>query len=208
MTAPLPPLPPVPGDDWGGVPAGPSMLDVLTDEHHQLRLICADLYRGAGGRRRRRRLADVLTASIARHLSAEEQYLYPTVRAVLPDGDPIADHELVADREMLRTLRGLTATEVTGAAYDRLVRRLRGQLSRHAGTAAGQIFPRLRAVCPETDLVRLGNRVEIAEEAAPTRPHPYAPSRPPWNKVVDPALGVADKVRDVLSGRTTYPADL
>ncbi|MBX6721770.1 MAG: hemerythrin domain-containing protein, partial [Dactylosporangium sp.] len=58
------------------------------------------------------------------------------------------------------------------------------------------------------DLVRLGNRILVAEEAAPTRPPPRAPDRPPWNKLVDPVLGVADKLRDVLTRRVTYPADL
>ena len=64
---------------------------------------------------------------------------------------------------------------------------------------------KLRAALPEHDLIRLGNRVQIAEEAAPTRPHPGAPATPPLNKLVDPALGVVDKIRDLLSGRSTWP---
>jgi hypothetical protein len=50
--------------------------------------------------------------------------------------------------------------------------------------------------------------VEAAEEAAPTRPHPGTPATPPWNKIVDPAVAVADKVRDVVGRRTTYRRDL
>ena len=36
-------------------------------------------------------------ADVIRHLSAEEQYLYPAVRAVLPDGDRFAEAELATD---------------------------------------------------------------------------------------------------------------
>jgi hypothetical protein len=61
---------------------------------------------------------------------------------------------------------------------------------------------------PIDDLIRVGNRVELAEEAAPTRPHPATPSSPPWNKIVDPAVAVVDKLRDVVTRRTTYPTDL
>ena len=71
-----------------------------------------------------------------------------------------------------------------------------------------EILPALARALDESDLVRLGNRVEIAEEAAPTRPHPQAPAAPPWNRVVEPALGVIDKMRDVASGRHTRPEDL
>ena len=61
---------------------------------------------------------------------------------------------------------------------------------------------------PIEDLIRVGNRIELAEEAAPTRPHPGTPSTPPWNKIVDPAVAVVDKVRDVVTRRTTYARDL
>jgi hypothetical protein len=45
--------------------------------------------------------------------------------------------------------------------------------------------------------------VLIAEEAAPTRPHPGTPATPPWNKVVDPMVGVVDRLRDAVDRRTT-----
>lgn len=208
MSAPLPPLPPVAGAEWGDQPTGRSMIDILVAEHHQIRMLCVDLADLAGPAERRRRVADVLTATITRHLSAEEQYLYPTVRTLLPGGAPLADHEIVADEAILRTLRRLTAAHPGDDGYERLVHALNGQVARHVDEASRRIFPRLRTRCPEPDLVRLGNRIEIAEEAAPTRPHPATPARPPWNKVIDPGLGVVDKLRDLLSGRRTYPHDL
>jgi hypothetical protein len=61
---------------------------------------------------------------------------------------------------------------------------------------------------PIEDLIRVGNRFETAAEAAPTRPHPATPSSPPWNKVVDPAVAVVDKLRDAVTRRTTYAKDL
>ena len=69
-------------------------------------------------------------------------------------------------------------------------------------------MPLLVRMASVEDLVRLGNRVESAKEAAPTRPHPGTPATPPWNKVVDPAVAIVDKVRDVVGRRTTYPQDL
>jgi hypothetical protein len=127
---------------------------------------------------------DVFVACLVRHLSAEAQYLYPTARRVLPSGARLADAALALDRILLRA-------PLTPAVLD-------------AHLSLG-LHRKLSRVLPEHDLIRLGNRVQVAQEAAPTRPHPSAPDTPPLNKLVDPALGVVDKVRDVLSRRTTWP---
>ena len=217
MTAtPLPPLPPLLGaDESDAHPGGPSMLDVLTEEHHQL----ADLYQelaayqepvAAGEDRavddaRLAALTSALAATLTRHLSAEEQYLYPTVRAVLPDGERLARVEIDADEAISHALRRLEA----GPPADlRGLEEVEPALRLHIRRAEESLFPRLRAALDENDLIRLGNRVQIAEEAAPTRPHPGTPFTPPWNKLVEPAVGVVDKVRDVATRRTTRVEDL
>lgn len=130
---------------------------------------------------------DVFVACLVRHLSAEAQYLYPAARRVLPAGPRLADAALALDRI-------LRCDPLAPAALD-------GHLSLG-------LHRKLLGVLPEHDLIRLGNRVRIAQEAAPTRPHPGAPDTPPLNKLVDPALGVVDKVRDLLSRRTTWPSHI
>ncbi|MEE6259897.1 hemerythrin domain-containing protein [Plantactinospora sonchi] len=206
MSVPLPPLPPtVEDEDYR--PGGQSMVELLAQEHDQIVALCAELTDDTPTERRSQ-VAEVLTATVARHLSGEEQYLYPTVRSVLPDGGTVADRELEADTALLRTLQELSGVTPADARFDELADELAHGLRRHAETARTAIFPALRASASETDLIRLGNRVEIAEEAAPTRPHPGTPATPPWNKVVEPALGVVDKVRDAVSGRPTYVEDL
>jgi hypothetical protein len=128
--------------------------------------------------------SDVFVACLVRHLCAEAQYLYPVARRVLPSGPRLADAALALDRILLRD-------PLTPAALD-------------AHLSLG-LHQKLSGVLPEHDLIRLGNRVQIAKEAAPTRPHPGAPDTPPLNKLVDPALGVVDKVRDALTRRATWP---
>jgi Hemerythrin HHE cation binding domain len=207
VPAPLPPLPPAfRVTDADVRPGGPGMLDLLDDDHERLTRLCDRLCRSITGLPaplRRRPLVDVLVASLTRHLSAEEQYLYPTVRAVLPGGTRLADQELGEHAAITRTLRRLHAARADDPAYPTLVSTVADHVRRHTRRARSVIFPQLRARCTANELIRLGNRVQIAGEAAPTRPHPSAPVRPPANKLVDPALGVLDKVRDVLTGRRT-----
>jgi hypothetical protein len=206
--APLPPLPPLfGGDESDARPGGRSILAILAEQHRQL----ADLYAmlaaaGAGTDDvRLEALTNVLVATLVRHLSAEEQYLYPTVRAVLANGDRLADIEVEADEAIGYALQRLAA----GPPSDlRGLEEIEPALRLHIRRCENKLFPRLREVLDETDLVRLGNRVDIAEEAAPTRPHPGTPFTPPWNKLVDPLVGVVDKVRDAAARRTTRAEDL
>jgi hypothetical protein len=36
---------------------------------------------------------------------------------------------------------------------------------------------------------------------APTRPHPFAPDKPPMNKILTAGAGLVDRMRDALTGR-------
>jgi hypothetical protein len=186
----LPPLPPT-----GGEITGRSAIDVLGEQHRQLIELCDRLTAEPT-----RKLRDVVVATLSRHLSAEEQYLYPAIRKVVPGGEDLAARELDEDKALLVLLKGVQK----GQDFEELAAAVR----RHVAADAEELLPVLAQMVPIEDLIRVGNRIEVAEEAAPTRPHPATPSSPPWNKVVDPAVAVIDKVRDVVTNRTTYPGDL
>ncbi|MFY1631995.1 hemerythrin domain-containing protein [Solwaraspora sp. WMMB335] len=211
MSVGLPPIPSLGDADAQHDPGGRDLITVLTSEHHAIDELRGELA-GTGDPTRRRELAQVLVAMISRHLSAEEQYLYPAVRAALPDGTDLAERGLATDRGVRRALDELDRRPDTAgpgrARAAGVVAHLAEEWDRHRRTVQETLLPQLRAAATDEELIRLGNRAEIAEEAGPTRPHPQAPLRPPWNRVVDPVLGTVDKVRDLLGGRSTYPEDL
>jgi hypothetical protein len=203
VSVPLPKLPPV-----GGETTGRNVVDVIAEQHRELMGLCARLTDEDVEAARRRQIADVVVATLSRHLSAEEQYLYPAVRAVVPGGELLADRELAEDHELLVTLKRFDATRRDERAFAALTTEIAAAVRRHVEADAEELLPVLLAMAPIEDLVRVGNRLETAAEAAPTRPHPSTPARPPWNKVVDPAVAVVDKIRDVAGRRMTYPKDL
>jgi hemerythrin-like domain-containing protein len=187
----LPPLPPT-----GGEITGRNAVDVIGEQHGQLLQLCERLAVSSD-----RNVLDVLVATLSRHLSAEEQYLYPAVRIAVPNGAELADRELAEDNGLLKLLQRLRKDDSLKAEVIDAVRR-------HVAADDEELLPMLTRLVPIEDLIRVGNRIELAEEAAPTRPHPATPSTPPWNKIVDPAVAVVDKVRDVVTRRTTYARDL
>ncbi|HEV7897910.1 MAG TPA: hemerythrin domain-containing protein, partial [Planosporangium sp.] len=89
------------------------LVDVLIHDHREIEELFGEVQTEPGAERRRR-LANAIVAELVRHSVAEEQYLYPTLRRVLPEGDRIADHEIhdhaEAEADMKR-LEGLEATD-------------------------------------------------------------------------------------------------
>jgi hypothetical protein len=48
------------------------------------------------------------------------------------------------------------------------------------------------------ELGEWGEELKAAKKAAPTRPHPHAPNRPPVNVLVGAAAGAVDRARDTV----------
>ena len=100
----------------------------------------------------------------------------------------------------MKALEGLDATD---PQFEQLARQLREQLHHHATDEEDEQFPRLRSYVPREKLVQMREQVEKAKQLAPTRPHPNAPNSEVFHKLVGPGVGLMDRVRDKLTGRTT-----
>ncbi|MGN9774577.1 hemerythrin domain-containing protein [Micromonospora sp. H33] len=187
---------------------GRDVLDVLITDHREVEVLFVELENRQGTPEHRRHLADVVIAELVRHSVAEEMYVYPTARKALPDGDQIAEHEISEHADAERTMKDLESVDPTDPRFDELLAHLTRTIRHHVQDEECDLFPRLRAAVAHEELVELADRVEAAKKAAPTRPHPSAPDRPPANKLLAPGTGLVDRVRDALSGRPTTMTEL
>jgi hemerythrin superfamily protein len=153
----------------------------------------------------RRQLVEHVITELVRHSVAEEQYLYPTARQVLPDGDKIADHELEEHAEAEEIMKQLETIEgqAEDVEFSALVRKLIEEVRHHIEEEEADLLPKLRGACDAAELSELGEKFENTKKMAPTRPHPLAPDKPPANKIFGPGVGLIDRMRDALSGRNS-----
>lgn len=176
---------------------------ILADDHRQVEQAFQELEAREGSPEHRRAVADHVIAELVRHSVAEEQYLYPVARRVLPGGSDLVEHEISEHAEAERTMKQLDGLDPSDPRFDQLLGTLMNDIRDHVKDEEEDLFPRLREACSADELEDLGEKIVKAKEAAPTRPHPMAPDRPPMNKVLDPGAALVDRMRDALTGRRT-----
>jgi hemerythrin superfamily protein len=174
--------------------------DIITD-HREVEEVFAEIEKGGGGNKRD--LVEHVITELVRHSVAEEQYLYPVARRVLPDGDKVADHELEEHGKAERLMKSLEETDAEDPTFDELTRQLIDAIRHHVEEEESDLLPKLRGACDSAELRELGEKFEKSKKMAPTRPHPSAPDRPPANKILGPGVGLIDRMRDALTGRNT-----
>jgi hemerythrin superfamily protein len=181
-------------------PSGNIIDDIIADHRH-VESVFSEIENGEP--RSHDELVDHVIAELVRHAVAEEQYLYPTARKVLPDGDKLADHELTEHSEAEETMKAVEKAGTDDPKYDELVRQLMADIRHHIQDEENDLLPQLRSACTPDQLSQLSREFQRAKEMAPTRPHPLAPDHPPLNKILDRGAGLVDRMRDALSGRST-----
>lgn len=177
------------------------MIDMLIQDHRAVEKAFTELESGRGSSEQRRDLADHIITELVRHSIAEEQYLYPTAREALPNGDELADHEISEHAEAERVMKDLEKADAGGSEFDDLASSLISAIRHHVTDEENDLFPKLRSACSGTQLMELGEKIQQAKQTAPTRPHPAAPDRPPMNKILAPGAGLVDRARDALTQR-------
>ena len=178
------------------------VVDVLTADHLEVLGLIAEIRRAAPGDDRRE-FADVLIAELVRHSVAEEMHVYPAMREHLAEGDAAVEHDLAEHKELESKMKQLEGADAGSDEFMRLVDELEETLRDHVDDEESDQFPKLRAAVPHDELVDIAQKVREAKRAAPTRPHPSSPNSELFHKTVGVGVGMIDRLRDRLSGRTT-----
>ena len=178
------------------------VVDVLTADHREVTELIGRIQASAD-HGQRRELADIAISELVRHSVAEEMFVYPAMREHLPDGEQAVAHDTEEHKELERTMKDLEGVDATDPRFDELVGQLRRILEDHVQDEESEQFPQLRARVPREQLVKMAVNVEAAKQIAPTRPHPGAPNNALFHLAVGPGVGLVDRLRDKLSGRSS-----
>ena len=179
------------------------MVSVLVKDHEEIKEYFRRL-EATSDTEERRDIADMLTAEVIRHSVAEEMYLYPAARKVLPNGDALVDEEIEEHSEAEEQLKRWEKMAGDDAEFITTYQQIKAGLLHHIDEEEEpKLFPELQCALSEERQLDLGKKISQAKKVAPTRPHPSAPDEPPMDKVMGAPMGIVDRIRDKMSGRPT-----
>lgn len=183
-----------------------NVIDILTTDHREVVQMFVELESLHGAtsdddRQRRKDLVEQVTIELVRHSVAEEAEVYPVVaQKVSESGAERSKHE---HAEAEKTMKRLEDLQPDDAGFDAELATLVREIREHVKGEEGEVFPQMRQAFSEDELVELGMKVASIKQMAPTRPHPAAPDSPPADKILGPAAGLLDRMRDAVTRRGT-----
>lgn len=133
-----------------------------------------------------------------------ERLPLPQERKALADGDALVDEELKEHAEaeqLLKTWEGMSGDDPEFMTTFQQIRE--GLLHHIDEEEEPKLFPQLQATLSREEQEDLGAKITRAKKLAPTRPHPSAPDSPPGDKILGIPTGLVDRIRDLMSGRST-----
>jgi hypothetical protein len=149
----------------------------------------------------RKEVAERLVIDSSGHEAAEEQYFWPVVRERLANGNTLADQATGQEARAKEVLAQLDKLEASDPEFDQLIAAFIPDCREHIEFEETQVWPALHDALTPAEADDLGQRLARAKGRGPTRPHPNAPASPGALKTLGPAVAVADKLRDAVSGR-------
>lgn len=135
------------------------------------------------------------------HAFAEEAVLWPLIRRVLPEGDPLTLQVELEHRRINALVTGLEALQPGSPAHDEVLVQVVGLLREDVRDEEDELLPRLQATLSVPQLRLVGILWEVVRAIAPTRAHPIVSRRPPGNVLSALPLALLDRCRDLVDSR-------
>ncbi|GAB2934499.1 hemerythrin domain-containing protein [Micromonospora polyrhachis] len=170
------------------------VLDLLTDQHHEIKALFGQLARAQGADKRE--LFERLVRLLAIHESAEEIVVHPTARRRIAQGEKVVANREHEEDQAKRELAALYDMGVEHPDFDARLASLAEAVIQHATREELEEFSALRQNASPEQLRLMAGAVRAAEAMAPTRPHPHSGESATANLVAGPPMALFDRVRD------------
>ncbi|KAF8810564.1 hypothetical protein BYT27DRAFT_7091551 [Phlegmacium glaucopus] len=182
-----------------------TLLHAVAEDHQEMYAYYNEYLGNAHDAEAQGRWARQLTWEVARHAVGEEIVVYPLMEKHLgEEGKKLADedrkdHQYVKER--LYTLEGLTPGTPEHAS---LLKDIMDHLKPHNENEEQRDLPLLEKVLGTDNSEKAAVSFTRTKKFVPTRPHPSAPNKPPFETLAGLMAAPVDKLKDAFA---TFPSD-
>jgi hypothetical protein len=178
----------------------PDVIELLEHDHREVEQMFAEFERATDAQEKRA-IADKIIIELVRHSEAEEQAVYPAMKANIEGSKEMVEHEIEEHSKAEKIMKKLDGLDPTDPSFETLMQELQTAIRHHIKEEETDSFPKFRQAVDQAELDKLGSTVQALKKIVPTHPHPMAPDHPPFNALLAPGAALVDRVRDLLTGR-------
>jgi hypothetical protein len=173
-------------------------IQLIQREHRNIEQLFKSFERAEDDVEVRGRLAREIVRELSLHAAIEEQLLYPALRNAGLRRDVL--DALEEHHAAKVTLAEIDAMPASGERFASKMGVLFTSVRAHIEEEEAELLPGLERALDVRARQELGDSLEHARRAAPTRPHPTAPDTPPGNLIANAMAAIADRARDAARG--------
>jgi len=169
----------------------------IVDDHKEINTFYQN-YVSAADIIDKKKWANQLIWEVARHSVAEEIVFYPIMEKNLPNGKSMAETARTEHQAIKEDLFKLEKLKAGQDDFDTLLKKVMTELETHIKHEEEVDIPQVLDKLPDEEQTKLGAEFERTKMFAPTRPHPSAPNKPPFETVAGLLTSPLDKLMDMF----------
>jgi hemerythrin superfamily protein len=177
-----------------------ALSDAIKEDHREMYDYYDQYVRAAGDKDAQTRWANQLSWEIARHAVGEEIVVYPLMEKHLGQkGVELADQDRRDHQFVKEKLYELESVQPGSAEHGSRLKEIMEHLHTHNDSEENEDLPRLEPALGEEGSKSAAKSFTLTKKFAPTRPHPSAPNKPPFETVVGLMTAPIDKLKDMFA---------
>jgi len=172
----------------------------IKEDHDELREFHQKYLDAKSNNEEREKWANQFRWELARHSVGEEIVWYPELERVLgAEGKKAADHDRAEHQKSKEDLAKLETLSVSDPQFAIVFAKLFKDLEHHMEEEERDDLPKFEAKITDEDSARISKSFERTKKFVPTRSHPGAPNKPPFETVAGLMAAPIDKLRDMFA---------
>jgi len=176
-----------------------SISDAIIKDHRELAEYYSK-YKSATTEKEQEQWSNQFRWELARHSVGEELLLYPAFEKHFgAEGKQMADHDRADHAGAKKLLYELERTEVTDAKHATIFKQLWDELEEHMKTEEEHDLPKFEKAISKEDSQAMAKSFGRTKMFVPTRSHPGAPDKPPFETLAGLMAAPIDKLQDLFS---------